>query len=153
MKNTLILLTVFVFFVSSCTKTIKKTTTTTTSSPFMSAVVGTDSFNANFVSVQRGTDSSFCIRGFGGTDTLHAPFPYLLIIFRPWSGVAGTYSFDTAIGVNHNFIEWVPSGAPDVNTAGQVVITSIDTAYISGTFHFTTLSGIVISNGAFKVRK
>ena len=94
--------------------------------------------------------SSMVIEGLAGS----APFPsypYIELVIPNWYGSQGPYPVDSLLGHPH-IRYYIDADHTKISWYGSIIINSVSTEIITGTFTCTTQDTTLISEGAFTAK-
>lgn len=123
---------------NSCTK---KSTTNSTPANSMKATVGSTSFAATSVATSK-NGSLVDIAGVKDASNT------LSLVLSGYTGAAGTYTIDN-MGTTLNEAIVETNGATVAAAHGSIVVTSVGSSTMSGTFSFTCTDSTKVTGGTF----
>ena len=104
--------------------------------------------NGNCQAVIVGT--TMVVQGLSSNSTF-PNYPYIELVFPYWSGVLGRYWLDSA-ATSYHARYWVDAVHLRTSSYGNIIINSASDRIISGSFNFTTLDSLTVSDGTFVAR-
>ena len=118
------------------------------SRPGMTANIGTAPYIATFcLATQSG--AQLTINGLSGTTTTPVA-PYVTLVIKHWAGATGKYAIDST---GNNYAAYIGGvGAYSLSSGGSIIVTSVTTEQIEGSFSFTCYDGTAATGGVFYAR-
>ena len=116
----------------------------------MKATIGSTAYNAPYC-LASSTSGVLVIDGLGGSATAPTP-PYVTIVIPSWTSAAGTFNLDSTMTAN--YAEYILSDTvARISKTGSVIITSVTSTSIAGTFSFSCTDGTAVSSGSFTAKR
>jgi len=117
---------------------------------YMKATLGSSAYNAGNCIASSNGAGGLTITGLGGSSTSPTP-PYVSVEIVTWSNAAGTFNFDSTMTTN--FAQYILSDTTSkISKSGSVIVNTVSSTVVTGTFTFTCTDGTVVSGGTFSAK-
>ena len=118
------------------------------SRPGMTASISGAPYNASFcLATQNG--AQLTINGLSGATTTPVA-PYVTLVIKHWAGATGIYAIDST---GYNYAAYIGGvGLYSLSSSGSIIVTSVTTDQIEGSFSFTCYDGTAAGGGVFYAR-